>query len=133
MITGSFALAQPNAPRKPLSPEEIEVMKKKGASVEWVALEPIYERYRPMAIASTAPHPNAAKLFINWLYSQEGMQLCVDTVSIMAIRDGIAAPEKVKAISPAISDVKSIPMDWKSLTPEILTKFRNESVEIFGK
>jgi ABC-type Fe3+ transport system substrate-binding protein len=36
-----------------------------------------------------APHPNAAKLFVNWLLTQEGMQSLVDNLQTGVIRTDV--------------------------------------------
>lgn len=54
----------------------IERMKRQGAPVDWVTtLDPITVSLHPIALAAKAPHPNAAKLFIDYLLSKEGQQL----------------------------------------------------------
>ena len=53
----------------------IERMKEQGAPVEWVTtLDPITVSLHPIGIAAKAPHPNAAKLFVDFLLSKEGQQ-----------------------------------------------------------
>jgi iron(III) transport system substrate-binding protein len=54
----------------------IERMKEQGAPIEWVTtLDPITVSLHPIAIAAKAPHPNAAKLFIDFVLSKEGQQI----------------------------------------------------------
>ncbi len=53
---------------------EIEMMKDQGAPVEWVGVEPIIPSIHPIGIAGHAPHPNAAKLFIDFALSREGQE-----------------------------------------------------------
>ena len=53
----------------------IEDLKAKGAPVEWVGLDPVVATLHPIAINATAPHPNAAKLFVDFVLSREGMLL----------------------------------------------------------
>jgi ABC-type Fe3+ transport system substrate-binding protein len=51
----------------------IEDLKAKGAPVEWVGLDPVVATLHPVAISAAAPHPNAAKLFVDFVLSKEGM------------------------------------------------------------
>jgi ABC-type Fe3+ transport system substrate-binding protein len=44
------------------------------------------------AIAKDAPHPAAAKLFVNWLYTENGQQATQDTWAYNALRDGFDKP-----------------------------------------
>lgn len=69
MVAGEFSVAMVLAHR-------IEKMKEQGAPVEWVTtLDPITVSLHPIGIAAKAPHPNAAKLFIDFLLSREGQQI----------------------------------------------------------
>jgi iron(III) transport system substrate-binding protein len=47
-------------------------MKKKGAPVDWVGFEPAIVALHPISMVAKAPHPNAAKLFIDFALSDEG-------------------------------------------------------------
>jgi len=53
----------------------IEDLKAKGAPVEWVGLDPVVATLHPIAVSPPAPHPNAAKLFVDFVLSREGMLL----------------------------------------------------------
>ena len=53
----------------------IEDLKSKGAPVEWVPLDPVIAILHPIAISASAPHPNASKLFVDFILSKEGMTL----------------------------------------------------------
>jgi iron(III) transport system substrate-binding protein len=50
-------------------------IKKKGGPIDWVAVEPIVGRPQAIAVAKTAPHPNAALLFADFVLSPEGQGL----------------------------------------------------------
>jgi iron(III) transport system substrate-binding protein len=86
---------------------------------------------QPYGILAKAPHPNAAKLFIDFLYSEKGMKMYVDLEGIIAIRDGMKVPDKIKKYSPPLGEVNAIPMDWKSLDAKTLNQFQDEFKEIF--
>lgn len=51
------------------------LMKKQGAPVDWVGLEPAVIALHPISIVDRAPNPNAAKLFIDYVLSEEGQRL----------------------------------------------------------
>src|SRR5499426_1888182 len=53
----------------------IEANKTKGAPVDWVNLEPVVVQVDSIMLGARAPHPNAAKLFIDFVLSQEGQEL----------------------------------------------------------
>jgi len=53
----------------------IEANKTKGAPVDWVNLEPVVVQVDSIMLGTRAPHPNAAKLFIDFVLSQQGQEL----------------------------------------------------------
>jgi len=53
----------------------VEDIKRKGAPVDWIAQDPIFTKFQPLGIASKAPHPNAAKLFTDFMLSEEGQKV----------------------------------------------------------
>lgn len=48
-----------------------------GHPINWVPLEPVAVQVNPAMLAANAPHPNAGKLFIDFLLSKEGQQMLV--------------------------------------------------------
>lgn len=44
----------------------------KGAPVQWVLANPVSVNASPCALLKDAPHPNAGKLFMDWVLSEEG-------------------------------------------------------------
>lgn len=48
-----------------------------GHPMDWVPLEPVPVQVNPMMLAAKAPHPNAGKLFIDFLLSKEGQKMLV--------------------------------------------------------
>ncbi len=46
-----------------------------GHPMDWVPLEPVPVQVNPMMLAAKAPHPNAGKLFIDFLLSKEGQKM----------------------------------------------------------
>ena len=53
------------------------LMKKQGAPVDWVGLEPAIVALHPISMVEKAPHPNAARLFIDFALSDEGQKIFV--------------------------------------------------------
>lgn len=49
----------------------------RGAPIDWVPLEPVPVQVNPAMLAVKAPHPNAGKLFIDFLLSKEGQKMLV--------------------------------------------------------
>ena len=51
------------------------LMKKQGAPVDWIGLEPAVIALHPISIVEKTPHPNAARLFIDFALSDEGQRV----------------------------------------------------------
>lgn len=60
--------------------QHIEIFKAKGAPVEWVKdLKPMAVHGTPIALAKNAPNPNSAKLFIDFVLSDEGAEIIAES------------------------------------------------------
>ncbi len=116
MAAGEFSAAMVLAHR-------IEKMKEQGAPVEWVTtLDPVTASLHPIAIAAKAPHPNAAKLFIDFILSVEGQRLLL-SIDRTPARPGIDARMEARKL-------KLFP-----IAPELgerYEEFQKEFREIFG-
>ena len=64
--------------------------KKKGAPVDWIALEPIVARANGVGVLAKAPHAREARMFYEYLISDEGQQLLAD-------RDYVPASTKIES------------------------------------
>ena len=56
----------------------VEREKFKGASMDWVPLEPAVVEIDPLMVGSKAPSPNAARLFLDYLLSKEGQEMLLE-------------------------------------------------------
>ncbi|MGH7886555.1 MAG: ABC transporter substrate-binding protein [Candidatus Binatia bacterium] len=54
---------------------QFEQMKPAGAPVDWVYLNPVFANLHPTGISAKAPHPNAGKLFVDFVLSKRGQDL----------------------------------------------------------
>jgi ABC-type Fe3+ transport system substrate-binding protein len=68
---------------------------KKGAPVDWIKMEPATGSLSVMSIHKNAPHPNAAKLLVDFIISREGQQVFRDA-------DYITADPQVPAREPSL-------------------------------
>ena len=66
----------------------VEDMKTKGAPVDWIGLEPVIIYTVAVSLPSRPPHPNSAKLFIEWLLSKEGQEV-INHYGRVPIRDDV--------------------------------------------
>jgi iron(III) transport system substrate-binding protein len=53
----------------------IETLKRKGAPIDYVPVQPVVARPQGIGVAARAPHPSAARLFADYVLSPEGQQL----------------------------------------------------------
>ena len=98
-----------------------EQAKKKGAPIDWFALEPAVARSNAIGVARRAPHPNAALLFYEYMLG-EGQQYLVKMDYV---------PSNTKAPSP-LKNVKILQTDpirsldetdkWTKLFEDIVLK-----------
>jgi iron(III) transport system substrate-binding protein len=72
-----------------------EDLKKQGAPIDYVILEPAPAKTHMLAILKNAPHPNAAKLFFDFMLSEE-------IASAMALGPPKGTPNAYEMIRPGI-------------------------------
>jgi iron(III) transport system substrate-binding protein len=95
-----------------------------GAPVAWTTLGPTLVVPVGHGVATRAPHPNAAKLFIDFVLSREGQRLIL-TFDRNSARSDLAQEQG------AMKDVKLIPLD-PSLGDN-MEFYARQAQEIFGK
>ena len=102
--------------------ERIDKMKKEGAPVDWISTyDPIIVSIHPIAIAADAPHPEAAKVFVNFALSKEGQATVRDSGRISARSDWPAvspstAKLKLHPVQPeAASDYEALLKEWRAI------------------
>ena len=97
-----------------------EQAKRKGAPIDWFALQPAVARSNAIGIARRAPHPNAALLFYEYMLGEEGQRVLVKMDYV---------PSNTKVASP-LKGVKILQTDpirtldesdkWKDLFEKIV-------------
>jgi ABC-type Fe3+ transport system substrate-binding protein len=68
----------------------------KGAPVKWLKVEPIPAPFHCIGLVRNAPHPNAARLLIDFLLSEEGQQTFADVGYLPALPSVPAKTPEVK-------------------------------------
>jgi ABC-type Fe3+ transport system substrate-binding protein len=86
----------------------------KGAPVEWLKLEPISAPMHSVGLTRNAPHPNAGKLLIDFLTSEEGQKTLADVEYIPAMP---SVPAKTPSVKPEGGGFKA-----NVLSPETVTR-----------
>lgn len=99
-----------------------EQAKKKGAPIDWFAIEPAVARSNAIGIARHAPHPNAALLFYEYLLGPDGQKAMV-SVDYVPTNTNVASPLKgVKIIqTDPIRTLDETPK-WSKLFEETVLK-----------
>src|SRR6185503_10555311 len=77
---------------------------KKGAPVTWLKVDPIPAPTHSIGLVKNAPHPNAGKLLIDFLLSQEGQQTFADVEYIPAMP---SIPAKTAEVKPEAGGFKA--------------------------
>ncbi len=73
----------------------IEDAKSKGAPIDWVHLEPVVLQPQPTMLGRQATHPNAGRLFIDFLLSKEGQTVFQSLRFITTRRDVRPIPPRL--------------------------------------
>ena len=115
----------------PLSPAiydaNIILAKKKGASVEWHPLEPVLAQVNYSGIASKAPHPHAAMLFLDYIHSKEGQRVIMQS-GLRSLRKDIGSlNQKFKktyqgAQYPVFEEYQKHFKKWESIRNEFMQR-----------
>ncbi len=80
-LAGEFPLSIAHASR-------IEQMKAQGAPLDWVdTVDPVVTSPSVIALSARAPHPNAARLFIDYVLSYDGQKVMRDSFRVTARSD----------------------------------------------
>ncbi len=80
----------------------------------------------PMAILRGSRHPNAARLLVDFLLSEEGMTIYVGSELRFSFRDGLGLPAAGKKYMPEIDQVKALPVNWAALTLQEVRRVQDD-------
>ena len=83
-----------------------------------------------MFILAKAPHPNAAKLWLDFILSQDGQRILVEEEALVSGRAGFKSP--LPGYAPSMENLKMINLDWSVMTTDFLVKERLKWVQIFN-
>ena len=97
-----------------------EQAKKKGAPIDWFAIEPAVARSNAVGVAAHAPHPNAALLFYEYLLGPDG-QKAMTSIDYVPTNTKVESPVKGIKIVPT-DPVRSLDEEqkWSKLFEEIV-------------
>lgn len=86
----------------------VESYRAKGAPIDWIAPDPIPVNVYAMALSAKPPHPNAARLFLLWSLSPEGLKAMNDVTERLPVRTGVAIKNKRLE---HLTKMKLVPLD----------------------
>ena len=99
-----------------------EQAKKKGAPIDWIALEPAVARANAVGVAAKAPHPNAGLLFYEYLLGPDGQKA-------MASIDYVPTNTKVDSPLKGVKILQTDPIrsldeadKWSKLYQDVVVK-----------
>jgi len=81
-------------------------------------------------ILAAAPHPAAAKLWIDFILSDVGQKIMVDYEAMISGRSGFVSP--LPEYAPAIESLNIVNIDWEKMTAADMDKARAEWEGIFN-
>ena len=87
-----------------------------GAPIDWVPLEPVAVQVNPVMVAARAPHPNAAKLFTDFVLSEEGQKMLVKFRRIPVREDVEPDPPR---LFKGYKRIVEHPEDYKNFTETV--------------
>ena len=100
------------------------IITKAPAPLDWAKVEqPLLGTPRGIGISATAPHPNAAKLFVDFWLSREAMQMLADKVGEYVLHPGVYPPIE------GIEKAKVLPV--RTLSDKEIRKWGAEFKKIF--
>ncbi|MGH7844405.1 MAG: ABC transporter substrate-binding protein [Candidatus Binatia bacterium] len=97
---------------------------KKGAPVDWTTLGPALVVPVAYGVANRAPHPNAAKLFIDYVLSKEGQQLVL-SFDRQSARSDLAQEQST------MKSINMVPLDPSQ--GDNMEFYARQAQEIFAK
>ena len=100
----------------------VDRLKKDGAPIDWIAADPIIGLTFGLGLVKDAPHPNAARLFIDFIISREGQEILA-SVGYYAPRTDVVSP----LMKQAPPNIKVVPL------PMMLATRYNEYFQTYRK
>ena len=102
----------------------VERMKERGAPIEWTALGEVPAIMVGIGLSAQAPHPNAAKVFLDFVLSREGQKL-MQTPGRLIARGDLANEQAAM-----LKGLKIVPVD--PALAEKLDEYAKQLRSIFG-
>jgi len=83
----------------------VEDVRRKGAPVDWVAQNPLFTKFQPIGVGSKAANPNAAKLFVDFMLSEEGQKIIASFGRVPTRRGVPTTAQGIDKLNYVIDDI----------------------------
>lgn len=83
----------------------VEDVRRKGAPVDWVAQDPVFTKFQPIGVGSKATNPNAAKLFVDFMLSEEGQKIIASFGRVPTRRGVPTTAQGIDKLNYVIDDI----------------------------
>jgi len=83
----------------------VEDVRRKGAPVDWVAQDPAFTKFQPIGVGSKAAHPNAAKLFVDFMLAEEGQKIIASFGRVPTRRGVPTTAQGIDKLNYVIDDI----------------------------
>ncbi len=103
----------------------VDRLKEKGAPIDWTALGPAPAIMVGIGLSSQAPHPHAAKLYVDFLLSQEGQKI-IQGFGRLVARTDLAQEQAM-----AMRGIQMVPVN--PALAERMEEYTKQLREIFSK
>ena len=125
LVTGQYQLAWSGMPTRAYQ------FNQKGGKLKFLLpKEGVVLLPQAQFITSKAPHPNAAKLWLDFVLSEEGQRIIVNGEAMISGRSGFKSP--LPEYAPPIDSLNVIKMDWAKISTADMNKARSEWTEMFN-
>jgi iron(III) transport system substrate-binding protein len=125
LVTGQDLMAFGGSPGRLLQSNE------KGATLKFLLpKEGVVLLGAGTFILAKAPHPNAAKLWIDFTLSEAGQTILSRREALISVRSGFKSP--LPEYAPAIDELNVMPVDWSKISADEIRKGKAEWQSIFS-
>lgn len=125
LVTGQYQLTWSGMPTRAYQ------FNQKGGKLKFILpKEGVVLLPQAQFITAKAPHPNAAKLWLDFVLSEEGQKIVVNGEALISGRSGFKSP--LPEYAPPIDSLNVIKMDWAKISTADMSKARAEWVGMFN-
>ncbi|SRR5581483_8831280 len=83
----------------------VEDARRKGAPVDWVAQDPAFTKFQPIGVGAKAAHPNAARLYVDFMLGEEGQKIIASFGRVPTRRGVPATAQGIDKLNYVIDDI----------------------------